>query len=158
MATDVVARGIHVDDVPCVVHFDPPNDAASYVHRSGRTGRAGATGVVVSLVPDELESDVRALQRALGFPDKVTIPFAGSSAATGASSTTPEPVEARLRGTVKFFDGRRGYGFLLGPDGADVYVHHTTFDQRSAGRKMLRKGDSVTFELAAGRRGPRPGA
>ncbi len=49
VATDVAARGIHVDGVGCVVHFDPPEDAKAYTHRSGRTGRAGAAGVVVSL-------------------------------------------------------------------------------------------------------------
>jgi superfamily II DNA/RNA helicase len=51
VATDVAARGIHVDGIGCVVHFDPPNDDKDYVHRSGRTGRAGADGVVVSFVP-----------------------------------------------------------------------------------------------------------
>jgi superfamily II DNA/RNA helicase len=50
VATDVAARGIHVDDLACVVHYDPAEDEETYVHRSGRTGRAGATGVVVSLV------------------------------------------------------------------------------------------------------------
>ena len=44
VATDVAARGIHVDDVACVVHFDPPGDAKDYVHRSGRTARAGHNG------------------------------------------------------------------------------------------------------------------
>ena len=54
VATDVAARGIHVDGVNAVVHFDPPADAKDYVHRSGRTARAGATGVVVSFVtPDK---------------------------------------------------------------------------------------------------------
>ena len=53
VATDVAARGIHVDDLPCVVHFDPPTDATDYLHRSGRTGRAGKTGTVVSLVTNE---------------------------------------------------------------------------------------------------------
>ena len=52
VATDVAARGIHVDDVACVLHFDPPVDARTYVHRSGRTARAGAQGVVVSFVDD----------------------------------------------------------------------------------------------------------
>ena len=50
VATDVAARGIHVDDVDLVVHFDPPNDSKDYLHRSGRTARAGATGTVVALV------------------------------------------------------------------------------------------------------------
>jgi len=50
VATDVAARGIHVDGVECVLHFDPPVDDKTYVHRSGRTARAGAQGVVVSFV------------------------------------------------------------------------------------------------------------
>jgi superfamily II DNA/RNA helicase/cold shock CspA family protein len=153
VATDVVARGIHVDDIPCVVHFDLADDAATYVHRSGRTGRAGRQGMVVSLVPVERDADVRSLQQALGFSGDVTTPFAAS---TGAPPPRPGPrAESRLRGTVKFFDGSRGFGFLCGPDGADVYVHHSVVDQRGSERRMLRKGDRVTFELVPGRRGPR---
>jgi superfamily II DNA/RNA helicase len=71
VATDVAARGIHVDDVACVVHYDPPGDAKDYVHRSGRTGRAGAAGVVVTLVGAEQEADVRTMQRHLGLPTTV---------------------------------------------------------------------------------------
>ena len=67
VATDVVARGIHVDDLPCVVHFDPPADHTDYVHRSGRTGRAGRTGTVVSLVTDEQRKEIQGVQRALGM-------------------------------------------------------------------------------------------
>ena len=68
VATDVAARGIHVDDVACVVHFDVPADAKDYLHRSGRTGRAGATGVVVSLVTEDDTDKVRKLKSALGMP------------------------------------------------------------------------------------------
>jgi superfamily II DNA/RNA helicase len=67
VATDVAARGIHVDDVACVVHFDVPTDAKDYVHRSGRTGRAGASGVVVTFVTDEDRDKVRTLQTSLGL-------------------------------------------------------------------------------------------
>lgn len=67
IATDVAARGIHVDDVPCVVHFDPAADHKDYLHRSGRTGRAGASGTVVTLVGDEHRPAVKALQRGLGL-------------------------------------------------------------------------------------------
>ena len=74
IATDVAARGIHVDDVACVVHYDPPADGKAYVHRSGRTARAGASGLVVSLVPPELAKDVAALQRELDFPVGLTSP------------------------------------------------------------------------------------
>ena len=65
VATDVAARGIHVDGVACVIHFDPVDESKDYIHRSGRTGRAGAAGVVVSLVSDDTRKAVRTLQREL---------------------------------------------------------------------------------------------
>ena len=68
IATDVAARGIHVDGVECVVHFDPPEDDKTYLHRSGRTARAGAEGVVVSFVRPNNHKDVKGLQRDLGLP------------------------------------------------------------------------------------------
>ena len=68
VATDVAARGIHVDDVGCVVHFDIPADAKDYLHRSGRTGRAGAAGVVVAFVMDDNHAKAHELQRALNMP------------------------------------------------------------------------------------------
>jgi superfamily II DNA/RNA helicase len=68
VATDVAARGIHVDDVAVVVHFDQPGSHKDYVHRSGRTGRAGSDGLVVSLVGTDELADVRAMQRELGLP------------------------------------------------------------------------------------------
>jgi superfamily II DNA/RNA helicase len=60
VATDVAARGIHVDDVDLVVQFDPPEDHKDYLHRSGRTARAGASGQVVALAE---RGQVRELQR-----------------------------------------------------------------------------------------------
>jgi superfamily II DNA/RNA helicase len=74
VATDIAARGIHVDDVACVVHYDPPGDEKDYVHRSGRTGRAGATGLVVSLVGAEQVGDVGKMQAKLGLPKGVSKP------------------------------------------------------------------------------------
>ena len=60
VATDVAARGIHVDDVDLVIHFDPPNDHKDYLHRSGRTARAGNAGTVVSLAqPEQVRAMVR---------------------------------------------------------------------------------------------------
>jgi superfamily II DNA/RNA helicase len=58
VATDVAARGIHVDDVDLVIHYDPPNDSKDYLHRSGRTARAGASGTVVSFVDAAQSRDV----------------------------------------------------------------------------------------------------
>ena len=80
VATDVAARGIHVEDLSCVVHFDPPTDATDYLHRSGRTGRAGKTGTVVSLVGGEHHSTVRGIQRALGLTQGFDAPDGPSTA------------------------------------------------------------------------------
>ncbi len=68
VATDVAARGIHVDNVGCVVHFDLAGDHKDYLHRSGRTGRAGASGVVVSFVTDTDTAKARQLQKSLSMP------------------------------------------------------------------------------------------
>ena len=67
VATDVAARGIHIDLLPVVVHYDPPAQATDYLHRSGRTGRAGATGAVLSLVGEDVTGQVKRLQKALGL-------------------------------------------------------------------------------------------
>ncbi|MDP9418100.1 MAG: DEAD/DEAH box helicase, partial [Actinomycetota bacterium] len=65
VATDVAARGIHVDDVDLVVHYDPPADHKDYLHRSGRTARAGSEGTVLSLLlPDQVREAGRLFQRA----------------------------------------------------------------------------------------------
>ncbi len=71
VATDVAARGIHVDDVDVVIHYDPPSDAKTYVHRSGRTARAGESGVVVSMVLWNEELEVRKLLRRLGLKQPI---------------------------------------------------------------------------------------
>ncbi len=67
VATDIAARGIHVDDVSLVVHADPPVEHKAYLHRSGRTARAGAEGTVVTLMLDAQVKDVRALTRRAGI-------------------------------------------------------------------------------------------
>ena len=63
VATDIAARGIHVDGIDLVIHADPPAEHKAYVHRSGRTARAGAAGVVITLHTPEQTKDVRALMR-----------------------------------------------------------------------------------------------
>jgi superfamily II DNA/RNA helicase len=75
VATDVAARGIHVDDVDVVVHFDPPEEHKGYVHRSGRTARAGNEGVVVTFVLWNQELDVERLQRRLGMREPIVEVF-----------------------------------------------------------------------------------
>jgi superfamily II DNA/RNA helicase len=66
VATDIAARGLHVDGIGLVVHFDPPTEAKAYLHRSGRTARAGAAGTVITLVLPEQATEVASLQRRAG--------------------------------------------------------------------------------------------
>jgi superfamily II DNA/RNA helicase len=67
VATDVAARGIHVDEIDVVVHFDPPADHKTYLHRSGRTARAGSAGVAATLVLWDQELEVKAMQKRIGL-------------------------------------------------------------------------------------------
>jgi superfamily II DNA/RNA helicase len=94
IATDVAARGIHVSGVTSVVHFDLPADHKDYLHRSGRTARAGASGVVVSLVMAEQLGDLRKLQRAVGFHDALHDPDNGWLSAEGGSRIGERPAPA----------------------------------------------------------------
>ncbi|WP_084310978.1 DEAD/DEAH box helicase [Phycicoccus elongatus] len=77
VATDIAARGIHVDDVALVVHADPPVEHKAYLHRSGRTARAGNEGTVVTLMTDEQVRDVRDLTRKAGVKPTTTKVAAG---------------------------------------------------------------------------------
>jgi superfamily II DNA/RNA helicase len=72
VATDIAARGIHVDDVNLVIHADPPVEHKAYLHRSGRTARAGATGTVVTLMTKDQVGDVRELTRSAGIKPATT--------------------------------------------------------------------------------------
>jgi superfamily II DNA/RNA helicase len=78
VATDIAARGIHVDDVNLVVHADPPVEHKAYLHRSGRTARAGNDGTVVTLMVDDQVADVRVLTRKAGVQPTIT-KFSGAS-------------------------------------------------------------------------------
>ena len=69
VATDVAARGLHIDAVDVVLHYDPPEDHKAYLHRSGRTARAGETGVAVTLLLWNQENEVRAVRRPLGLTE-----------------------------------------------------------------------------------------
>jgi len=75
VATDVAARGIHVDDVDMVIHYQPASDHKSYLHRSGRTARAGNSGVAVTLSIWNEELEVKRLQKRLGLTQPVVEVF-----------------------------------------------------------------------------------
>ena len=75
VATDVAARGIDVDDIEVVIHFDPPEDHKGYLHRSGRTARAGREGLVVTLVLWNEQLEVERVQRRLGLTSPIVEMF-----------------------------------------------------------------------------------
>jgi len=79
VATDVAARGIHVDDVDVVIHYDPPTDHKNYLHRSGRTARAGESGVVVTLVLWNQELEVKRLMKRIGLDSPIVEVFSNDS-------------------------------------------------------------------------------
>jgi superfamily II DNA/RNA helicase/cold shock CspA family protein len=163
VATDVAARGVHVDDVQAVVHFDPPEDSSTYVHRSGRTARAGASGVVVSLIERGGERDAAKLLSDIPVPVDVTKPDVRAlttparhdtePAKASHGVTRPLSMEAgasdplQKKGTVAFFHAKRGYGFISGGEGADVFVH-----QSNTGTPIA-TGQVVEFKVRDGRRG-----
>ena len=89
VATDVAARGIHVDDVEVVLHFDPPDDHKTYLHRSGRTARAGGSGLAVSLVRWNEELHVKRLQKRLGLDIPIVEMFSNDPRLTDLASWDP---------------------------------------------------------------------
>jgi superfamily II DNA/RNA helicase len=105
VATDIAARGIHVDDVALVVHADPPAEHKAYLHRSGRTARAGAEGTVVTLMTDAQLADVGQLARRAGIAGTTTRLRPGDpllhrlapGERTYAVAVVPEPVAERPR-------------------------------------------------------------
>ena len=94
IATDVAARGIHVDDVATVVHFDVPEDHKAYIHRSGRTARAGRGGLVISLIEPNGTRAARRMQREVGIEAEITAPDQSAIESHGdPSRVIPRPGE-----------------------------------------------------------------
>ena len=79
VATDVAARGIHVDDVDIVIQYDPPSDHKTYLHRAGRTARAGSTGLVVTLSLWDEELDIKRLQKRIDVIQPITEMFSNDA-------------------------------------------------------------------------------
>jgi superfamily II DNA/RNA helicase len=124
VATDLAARGIHVDEIGLVVHVDPPAECKAYLHRSGRTARAGAEGIVVTLSTPEQVREVRTLTRLAGIkpvmmrvrpgaeqitaltgpPAPLVVPPAGAPAAAPALA----PMHSRRRKGGAVEASRRG--------------------------------------------------
>ncbi|HEV7188718.1 MAG TPA: DEAD/DEAH box helicase [Blastococcus sp.] len=118
-ATDIAARGIHVDDVAIVVHVDPPAEHKAYLHRSGRTARAGAEGAVVTIATPDQAGEVRTLARQAGITPEVSAIKPGAREITAlvgpaAPHVEPAPVVEQPQGNG---GGRRRGGSGRGSSG-----------------------------------------
>jgi superfamily II DNA/RNA helicase len=117
VATDIAARGIDISDVSLVVHIDPPAEHKAYLHRSGRTARAGTEGVVVTLVMDEQRKEVTQLLKKAGVDAKEVSVSVGSpelQRITGAQEPSGDPLpppgqkQAQQQGRKPSQQGRGG--------------------------------------------------
>ncbi|MGH3908875.1 MAG: DEAD/DEAH box helicase [Pseudonocardiaceae bacterium] len=140
VATDIAARGIHVDDIGLVVHVDPPAEHKAYLHRSGRTARAGAEGIVVTLSTPDQSGDVRTMTRQAGIKpvtvrvrpgaDQISM-LTGPPAALVAPPAVAAPARQRGGG-----GGRVGGSGRVGARGGGVEL------SRRAPRRPARRGSA----------------
>ncbi len=113
VATDIAARGVHVDDVELVVHIDPPAEHKAYLHRSGRTARAGRTGDVVTVVLPEQRRDTQALLRKAGIkavPQQVSADSEPVQALVGEVAPYQAPAPAPVAAPRRSSTPNRGRG------------------------------------------------
>jgi len=97
VATDVASRGLHIEGVSHVINYDLPQDAEDYIHRTGRTGRAGAVGTAVSFACDDYVFSLDAIEKLVG--KKIPVEFPGEELfASGAVSQAPRPLRPGRRG------------------------------------------------------------
>ncbi len=98
VATNVAARGLHIDDVDVVVHYDPPDDPKTYLHRSGRTARAGESGLVVTFVEWDQVNEVLGIQRRAGLNVPIIKMFSNDDRVSDLAVWKPDPELAPFRG------------------------------------------------------------
>lgn len=109
VATNVAARGLHIDGVDVVVHFDPPDDPKTYLHRSGRTARAGEDGLVVTLVEWDQVNEVLGIQRRADLNVPIVKMFSNDERLADLAGWAPPPEEAPF--TAKSIKKRKRRGF-----------------------------------------------
>ncbi len=109
VATNVAARGLHIDGVDVVVHYDPPDDPKTYLHRSGRTARAGEEGLVVTLVEWDQVNEVLGIQRRAELNVPIVKMFSNDERLADLFSWQPNPEEAPF--SAKSIKKRKRRGF-----------------------------------------------
>jgi len=109
VATNVAARGLHIDGVDVVVHYDPPDDPKTYLHRSGRTARAGEEGLVVTLVEWDQVNEVLGIQRRAELNVPIVKMFSNDERLADLFSWEPPAEEAPFK--EKALKRRRRGGF-----------------------------------------------
>ncbi len=143
VATDIAARGIHVDDVALVIHADPPVEHKAYLHRSGRTARAGAQGTVITLMTDDQQRDVRELTRKAGVRPTTTRlrpghPLLTELAPGGRSFSAPPADEPAAS------QPRRGRAPAGRPSAATAHTGARAGAPRGGGRRTTTTGAERT--------------
>jgi superfamily II DNA/RNA helicase len=96
VATDVAARGLHIEGVDVVIHYDPPEDHKAYLHRSGRTARAGSAGVVATLALWNQVVEAEVIQRRLGLRIPIVEVFSNDPRLADLAAWEPSPDEGVL--------------------------------------------------------------
>ncbi len=161
VATDVAARGIHVDGVSLVLHVDPPKDPKDYLHRAGRTARAGESGAVATLVlPKQRRTTLAMLEKAGVEPSQARVRAGDEALAelTGAREPSGVPVreepEPRRGGGARRFGDRDGRGYGDRPTGGRGYGDRPTGERRYGDRPTGGRGygDRPTGERRYGDR------
>jgi superfamily II DNA/RNA helicase len=109
VATNVAARGLHIDGVDVVVHFDPPDDPKTYLHRSGRTARAGEEGLVVTLVEWDQVNEVLGIQRRADLNVAIIKMFSNDERLRDLATWQPPPEEAPFKAKSVKKRKRRGF-------------------------------------------------
>jgi superfamily II DNA/RNA helicase len=154
IATDVAARGIHIDGLDLVVNVDPPTEAKDYLHRGGRTARAGETGTVVTIVLPEQRHDMARLLKIAGVTaesvrvrpgDADLTRITGARTPSGVPATLPVPVKQPAQ--PRAGSGRRGRGGQPGQPGQQT-------GQRGSGQ---RTGQRAAGQHGTGQRSARTG-
>lgn len=102
VATNVAARGLHIDDIDIVIHYDPPDDLKTFVHRSGRTARAGEEGLVVTLVEWDKTLEVERLQQSAGLNTEIVKMYSNDPRLADLTTFEPDKVTFRKKSVADF--------------------------------------------------------